>query len=29
MTNIKLKLSPPWVTYVNEIKALFENDPDI
>lgn len=26
---IKLKLSPPWITYVNELKALFEPDPDI
>lgn len=25
----KMKLSPPWVTYVNKIKALFEGDPDI
>ena len=23
------KLSPPWYGYVNEIKALFEKDPDI
>ena len=29
MTDIKLKLSPPWVTYFNEIVALFGNDPDI
>ena len=29
MTNVRLKLSPPWVTYVNEIKALFEGDKDI
>ena len=25
----KFKLSPPWITYFNEIKALFEPDPDI
>lgn len=25
----KMKLSPPWVTYVNEIKALFAEDPEI
>lgn len=29
MTDVKLKLAPPWVTYVNEIKALFEPDPEI
>ena len=25
----KLNLSSPWVTYVNEMKALFEKDPQI
>ena len=25
----KMKLSPPWVTYVNEIKCLFKGDPDV
>lgn len=29
MRNIRLKLSPPWVTYVNEIEALFNPDPEI
>lgn len=29
MTNIRLKLAPPWVTYVNEIIALFGDDPEI
>ena len=29
MTNTRLKISPPWVTYVNKLKALFEDDPDI
>lgn len=29
MKNLRLKLSPPWITYVNEVNALFENDPDI
>lgn len=29
MADIRLKLSPPWVTYVNELKALFGGDPDI
>lgn len=24
-----MKLSPPWVNYYNEIKALFEQDPEI
>lgn len=25
----KMKLSPPWITFVNKIKALFDGDPDI
>ena len=25
----KTKLSPPWVTYVNELKALFGDDPQV
>ena len=29
MPDVRLKLSPPWITYVNKIKALFENDPEI
>ncbi len=29
MSNLKLKLSPPWTTYVNEVNALFGEDPDI
>lgn len=29
MSNLRLKLSPPWITYVNEVNALFKNDPDI
>ena len=29
MAEIKLKLAPPWITYVNKIQALFGNDPDI
>ena len=28
-TNVRLKLSPPWVIFVNEIKALFGRDPEI
>ena len=27
MNNIRLKLSPPWITYVNQLKALFDGDP--
>lgn len=26
---VRLKLSPPWVTYVNKLKALFDQDPEI
>ena len=26
---MKMKLSPPWITYVNEVKALFAQDPEI
>lgn len=29
MENMNLKLSPPWNTYQQEVKALFESDPDI
>ncbi len=29
MNNVRLKISPPWVTYVNEIIALFDEDPQI
>ena len=29
MTDVRLKLAPPWVTYVNKIIALFGEDPDI
>ena len=29
MKNVRLKLSPPWITYVNQIKAMFGADPDI
>ena len=25
----KVKLSPPWVTYFNKVKALFGDDPEI
>ena len=29
MTDIKLKLSPPWITFIHEIQALFDGDPQI
>ena len=29
MKEPRLKLSPPWVTYVNKVQALFGADPDI
>ncbi len=29
MTDIRLKISPPWVTYVNQLIALFKEDPEI
>ena len=27
--DVRLKLSPPWITYINEIEALFDGDPQI
>ncbi len=29
MANVRLKISPPWVTYINKIQALFDGDPQI
>ena len=29
MTDIKLKLSPPWITFIHEVQALFDGDPQI
>lgn len=29
MADIKFKLSPPWATYVNMIKAMFGDDPEV
>lgn len=29
MNNIRLKISPPWVTVINKIEALFDGDPQI
>lgn len=27
MNDVRLKISPPWVTYVNKLQALFDGDP--
>lgn len=27
MTDVRLKMSPPWITYVNKLQALFDGDP--
>ena len=27
--SVRLKISPPWVTYINKIQALFDGDPQI
>lgn len=29
MSDVRLKLAPPWITYVNKLTALFGNDPEI
>ena len=29
MTDVRLKISPPWVVYVNKLQALFDGDPQI
>lgn len=29
MTETRLKISPPWITYLNELQALFREDPEI
>ena len=29
MTDVRLKISPPWVTYINKIQAMFDPDPHI
>ena len=26
MTDVRLKISPPWVTYINKLEALFDGD---
>ena len=29
MTDVRLKISPPWVTYINKLEAMFDGDPQI
>ena len=29
MSDIRLKLSPPWITYIHQLEALFDGDPQI
>lgn len=29
MTDVRLKISPPWITYVNKLQAIFDEDPQI
>ena len=29
MTEVRLKISPPWITYVNKLQAIFDEDPQI
>ena len=29
MSEVRLKISPPWVTYINKLQALFDGDPQI
>ena len=29
MSDVRLKLSPPWITYINKLQALFDGDPQI
>ena len=29
MADVRLKVSPPWVTYIHKIQALFDGDPQI
>ncbi len=29
MSDVRLKISPPWVTYINKLQALFDEDPQI
>ena len=27
MNDVRLKLSPPWITYINKLEAMFDPDP--
>lgn len=29
MAEVRLKLSPPWITYINKLQAMFDGDPQI
>lgn len=29
MNNVRMRLSPPWITYIHEVEALFDGDPQI
>ena len=29
MADVRLKISPPWIVFVNELNAMFQNDPQI
>lgn len=29
MSDIRLKMPPPWITYINKLEALFDGDPQI
>lgn len=29
MSDVRLKISPPWITYINKLIALFDGDPEI
>ena len=29
MSDVRLKMSPPWITFINEMEALFDGDPQI
>ena len=29
MNEVRLKISPPWITYIHKVEALFDGDPQI
>ena len=29
MSKVRMKLSPPWITFINKLEALFDGDPQI